>query len=304
MENLHMIGPAVDLVMLEKLERICRRKLPPDYVEFLTKTNGGKFESYQYVAAPGGDTVAVDWLAGLGEGALHDTFTWFENMNGRERELEIPPGYIPVAFTPGGDPFVISMVDEVPGVYFWDDQLFFKKSRMRTHAYFIAPTFSQFLELLRPTLEEAEADLAASDALVKPVGLVKPKKVKVIRPKFKGSLDAKLDQASQHFPELFHKGKCSNSLLAGEAGYELVASFEGWYDHAKRSMESRESDIKNHPQAGQCAESNPNALLLGAFLFGFVLGQADKEKITVMEFASSRNNIAEAIVRNQALLPS
>ncbi len=69
-------------------------------------------------------------------------------------------------------------------------------------------------------------------------------------------------------------------------------------------MESRESDIKNHPQAGQCAESNPNALLLGAFLFGFVLGQADKEKITVMEFASSRNNIAEAIVRNQALLPS
>ncbi len=141
-----------------------------------------------------------DW-----EGALHDTFTWFENMNGRERELEIPPGYIPVAFTPGGDPFVISMVDEVPGVYFWDDQLFFKKSRMRTHAYFIAPTFSQFLELLRPTLEKAEADLAASDALVKPVGLVKPKKVKVIRPKFKGSLDAKLDQQVNTFRNCFTK---------------------------------------------------------------------------------------------------
>ncbi len=42
----------------------------------------------------------------------------------------------------------------------------------------------------------------------------------------------------------------------------------------------------------------------GAFLFGFVLGQADKEKITVKEFASSRSNIAEAVVRNQALLPS
>ncbi len=25
---------------------------------------------------------------------------------------------LPVAFTPGGDPFVISMVDEVQGVYF------------------------------------------------------------------------------------------------------------------------------------------------------------------------------------------
>lgn len=302
--NLRMIGPAVDSVLLEKLEVICGHQLPPDYVEFLKQTNGGKFESYQYVAAPGGDTVAVDWLAGLGEGALHDTFTWFENMNGRERELEIPPGYIPVAFTPGGDPFVISMVDEVPGVYFWDDQLFFKKSRMRAHAYLIAPTFSQFLELLRPTLEEAEADLAACDASVKPVGLVKPPKVKVIRPKFKGKLDAKLDQASLHFPELFHSGKCSDSLSAGKAGYELVASFEGWSDHEKRSMESRESDIKNHPQAGQCAESNPNALLLGAFLFGFVLGQAEKEKITVKEFASSRNSIAEAIVRNQALLPS
>ena len=304
MINLRLVGPAVDSVVLEKLERICGHKLPPDYVEFLKKTNGGKFESYQYVAAPGGDAVAVDWLAGLGEGVLHDTFTWFENMNGRERELEIPPGYFPVAFTPGGDPFVISLVDEVQGVYFWDDQLFFKKSRMKTHAYFVAPTFSQFLKLLRPTLEEAEADLAASDSSVKPVGLVKPKKLKVIRPKFKGNLDVKLDQASQHFPELFNKGKCSDSLLAGEAGYELVASFEGWYDRDKRMMESCLSEIKNHPQAGQFAESNPNALLLGAFLFGFALGQSDKEKITVKEFVLSRTNIAEAVVRNQALFSS
>ncbi len=73
------------------------------------------------------------------------------------------------------------MVDEVQGVYFWDEPQFFKKSRKKTHAYFVAPTFSQFLKLLRPTLEEAEADLAASDASVKPVGLVKTKKVKVIR---------------------------------------------------------------------------------------------------------------------------
>ena len=127
--------------------------------------------------------------------------------------------------------------------------------------------------------------------------------MKVIRPKFKGNLDAKLDQASQHFPELFHKGKCSDSLLAGEAGYELVASFEGWYDRDKEMLESCQSHIKDHPQAGQCAESNPNALLLGAFLFGFTLGQSDKEKITVKEFVLSENNIADAVVRNQALLP-
>ncbi len=302
MKNLREVGPELDSAALQKLQELCGHKPPPDYAKFLKKTNGGKFEGFQYVAVPGGDTVAVDALAGLGKGTLHDSFTWFRDMNMGEED--VPPGYIPVAFTPGGDPFVISMVDEVQGVYFWDEPQFFKKSRKKAHAYFVAPTFSQFLKLLRPTLEEAEADLAASDASVKPVGLVKPKKVKVIRPKFKGSLDAKLDQASQHFPELFHKGKCGNSLLAGEAGYELVASFEGWSDHEKRSMESRESDIKNHPHAGQCAESNPNALLLGAFLFGFVLGQADKEKITVKEFASSRNNIAEAIVRNQALLPS
>lgn len=53
-------------------------------------------------------------------------------MNGRERELEIPPDYFPVAFTPSGDPFAISLVDEVQGEYFWDDQRFFKKSRIRT----------------------------------------------------------------------------------------------------------------------------------------------------------------------------
>ncbi len=126
------------------------------------------------MAVPGGDTVAVDALAGLGKGTLHDALTWFEDMNMGEED--VPPGYFPVAFTPGGDPFVISMVDEVQGVYFWDEPQFFKKSRKKTHAYFVAPTFSQFLKLLRPTLEEAEADLAASDASVKPVGLVKTKK--------------------------------------------------------------------------------------------------------------------------------
>ncbi len=37
--NLRMIGPAVESVLLEKLERICGHKLPADYVEFLMKTN-------------------------------------------------------------------------------------------------------------------------------------------------------------------------------------------------------------------------------------------------------------------------
>ncbi len=302
MKNLREVGPELDSVALQKLQELCGHKPPPDYAKFLEKTNGGKFEGFLYVAVPGGDTVAVDALAGLGEGTLHNTLTWFQDMNMGEED--IPPGYIPVAFTPGGDPFVISMVDEVQGVYFWDEPQFFKKSRKKAHAYFVAPTFSQFLKLLRPTLEEAEADLAACDSSVKPVGLVKPPKVKVIRPKFKGKLDAKLDQASLHFPELFHKGKCSDSLLAGAAGYELVASFEGWHERHKEMLESCQSQIKDHPQAGQCAEANSNTLLLGAFLFGFTLGQSDKEKITVNEFVFAENNIAEAVVRNRGLVPS
>ncbi len=81
MNNLREIGPALDSAAFKKLQELCGHKPPPDYAKFLQKTNGGKFEGFQYVAVPGGDTVAVDALAGLGEGTLHDALTWFEDMN-------------------------------------------------------------------------------------------------------------------------------------------------------------------------------------------------------------------------------
>ncbi len=247
--------------------------------------------------------MAVDALAGLGKGTLHDTLTWFQDMNMGEED--VPPGYFPVAFTPGGDPFVISMVDEVQGVYFWDEPQFFKKSRKKAHAYFVASTFIQFLKLLRPTLEEAEADLAACDSSVKPVGLVKPPKVKVIRPKFKGKLDAKLDQASLHFPELFHSGKCSDPLSAGKAGFELAASVkEHWGQTTTDLIESRVTRIDGHPNVVQCVEANRNALLLHTFLFGFVTGQFCIGRVKDDEFMYSERSVNDALVRNQGLVPS
>ncbi len=299
MNNLREIGPALDSAAFKKLQELCGHKPPPDYAKFLQKTNGGKFEGFQYVAVPGGDTVAVDALAGLGEGTLHDALTWFKDMNMGEED--VPPGYIPVAFTPGGDPFVISMVDEVQGVYFWDEPQFFKKSRKKAHAYFVAPTFSQFLKLLRPTLEEAEADLAACDSSVKPVGLVKPPKVKVIRPKFKGKLDAKLDQASLHFPELFHSGKCSDPRSARNSGFELTASVD---DDWGEFVESLITQIESYPAVMQCVDANANAMLLYFFLYGFVTGQYHKGRVKDDEFMYSKRNISDALVRNLGLVPS
>ncbi len=81
MKNLREVGPELDSAALEKLQALCGHKPPADYAKFLKKTNGGKFEGFQYVAVPGGDTVAVDALAGLGKGTLHDALTWFEDMN-------------------------------------------------------------------------------------------------------------------------------------------------------------------------------------------------------------------------------
>ncbi len=64
MKNLREVGPELDSVALQKLQELCGHKPPPDYAKFLEKTNGGKFEGFLYVAVPGGDTVAVDALAG------------------------------------------------------------------------------------------------------------------------------------------------------------------------------------------------------------------------------------------------
>ncbi len=196
------------------------------------------------------------------------------------------------------------MVDEVQGVYFWDEPQFFKKSRKKAHAYFVAPTFNQFLKLLRPTLEEAEADLAACDSSVKPVGLVKPPKVKVIRPKFKGNLDAKLDQASLHFPELFHSGKCSDPLSAGKAGYELVASVNDHWSQTTTDLIESVSRVDDDPAVAQCVKANRNATLLYTFLHGFVTGQFHKGRVKDDEFMYSKRSISDAVVRNQGLVPS
>ncbi len=104
---------------IERIEKRLKVKLPNEYREFLLKSNGGK---------PVPDTVKHDGeyfdYVSYFYGARFNTYADDLFRNVEEYSEYILPHYLPIADSPGGDVYCLSLKPEDYGsIYYWDHEM-------------------------------------------------------------------------------------------------------------------------------------------------------------------------------------
>src|SRR5688572_4270575 len=126
-------GKKISPADIDDLARQIGFELPKDYASFLAKTNGGAFEDYMYIAIPQGQVTSVDVIYGVGPSAIRDGMKMLE-----EFEYGMPQGYWPVASDAGSNKFLLCLLDEERGIYYWDWQSLFRTTSEEMNTYFVA----------------------------------------------------------------------------------------------------------------------------------------------------------------------
>lgn len=119
---------------LARFEAKLGRRLPADYRAFLLEHNGGK-PSAVFLTVPGFEDTMVHVFCGIGTRV---------DLEKRMRDLEddLPSGWIPIGFDPGGN---VYLANPSGAVFYFDDHNSKKSFR-------IAGSFSAFLSVLREEL--------------------------------------------------------------------------------------------------------------------------------------------------------
>ena len=119
-------------------------KLPQDYCEFLMKYNGGDLSDdgcevfVKYL-----DTdIHMDVLFGVNTGNRDlDVDTWTDDYS-----YDMPPYTIIIGASHEHGLIVLLCEGENAGVYYWDDGYEFECSSDEVNTYFIADTFTEFVQ--------------------------------------------------------------------------------------------------------------------------------------------------------------
>jgi hypothetical protein len=120
--------------------------LPVDYRSFLLEFNGGQPSPNWCHVSGLRQSVTVDALFGLGVKPGLDLATWM-----REYREEIGADNVIIGGDAGANLFLLGKVREVEGVFYWDhSHTFAGSSEEEGNTYFLARTFSRFLEALQP----------------------------------------------------------------------------------------------------------------------------------------------------------
>jgi len=131
-------GPLEDM-LLSDLQRKVGYVLPHDYEVFLRTHNGGR-PSRRLFHIPGcGAEALVDVL--LGVGTPNSVEEWIDEM-----EEDLPPGFIPIGFDPGGNALLLDLSSTPAAVYYWDSARHFQQSSDDENTYRVASSFLDFLE--------------------------------------------------------------------------------------------------------------------------------------------------------------
>jgi hypothetical protein len=126
-------------------EREYRLRLPQDYREFLVTYNGGYPDLTQFTIAEAGTDALVHYFIGLGTAQARDLVFWLE----RYRE-EVPAHFLIIGRDPGGNLLVLGCEGATdPGVYYWDHAHALTGSSDERNTYYLAPSFSEFIDALR-----------------------------------------------------------------------------------------------------------------------------------------------------------
>lgn len=133
---------------IEEFENRIGVSFPKEYIKYLEKYNGGLPEE-NLVISEGAPPFILTSFFGTGLVSVDDLFACYTIFNGR-----IPKGCIPIARDAGGNIICLNLNEDKYGyLYFWDHE----KELMideKENLYFIASSFNQFLDIIKPHIIE------------------------------------------------------------------------------------------------------------------------------------------------------
>lgn len=119
--------------------------LPDDYVEFISKTNGGYSSNGDLVIhiPETNDELIINFLLGINSNENFDIIGWNE-----EYRIEMPNSTFIFGIEIGGGKFIYITEGQDKGVYFWDSNHSLESSEIDENVYFLAASFEEFLSLI------------------------------------------------------------------------------------------------------------------------------------------------------------
>jgi len=131
---------------ISRIESMFNMKLPEDYKTFLLTHNGGKPEVRyaEFYVKFLNKNIPLDILYGIGLSDL-DITEWSNFFPG-----DIPPKTIVIGGDPGGAMLLLTCAGgEDDGIFYYDHAYFHEESSDECNTYFIANTFTEFIDSLK-----------------------------------------------------------------------------------------------------------------------------------------------------------
>ncbi len=130
---------------VEELEKELNTKLPDDYVEFLMQSNGGFFDEAKMISIDGiASRIGVEKMWGYNTGYKSaDILTWTKQYVPKTQNNTVIIGA-----DYANNNIIMITKDEDKGIYYWDSRIAFENSTEDECVYWIADTFSEFIEIL------------------------------------------------------------------------------------------------------------------------------------------------------------
>jgi hypothetical protein len=143
--NIQSFGKA-SLLKIGELEKKIGFKLPEDYASFLLKNNGGVVNDSVFFVSDLSEKILFQVFFGLDvKSKSLDIHFWI-----KEYEGEIPDKSIVIGKDPGGNFILLVNSGKSPGIYYWDYNQAFSKSSEDSNTYFVAKSFTDFIESFKP----------------------------------------------------------------------------------------------------------------------------------------------------------
>ncbi|MDF7669754.1 SMI1/KNR4 family protein [Orbaceae bacterium ESL0721] len=131
---------------IEHIENELKISFPDDYKQFLVNYNGGSVElneSNQLAIDGLSEKVTIDVLYGINTGYDNANIDfWTDKL-----KEDLLPETIIIGDSIMHGFFVMICSGELKGIYYWDDTYYFETSNDEGNTYWIASTFTEFMQL-------------------------------------------------------------------------------------------------------------------------------------------------------------
>jgi cell wall assembly regulator SMI1 len=117
-------------------------KLPHDYKQFLLDHNGGVPENTLFDIPDCASAALIGHFLGL-ERPKESISFWMNELSD-----DLPEGFMPIGFDPGGNVILMDITDEGT-IYYWDSARHFPQSTDDDNTFWIANSFTDLLKNLK-----------------------------------------------------------------------------------------------------------------------------------------------------------